>query len=117
MKDVMVYGDYIGSVHFSAEDEVFYGKIEGVNDLVTFEGRNVDELKNSFTEAVENYISICREEGREMSRTYKGTFNVRISPELHRKAVWVASLNGISLNQLIQNAIEHEIERNGEITP
>ena len=52
MKDILVYKNFLGSVHFYAEDGVFYGKIEGVNDLVTFEGQSVEELKNAFHEAV-----------------------------------------------------------------
>ena len=64
MKDVLRYKDFIGSVHFSAEDECFFGKIEGIDDLVTFEGRNVVELKKAFHEAVEDYIGFLREGGK-----------------------------------------------------
>jgi predicted HicB family RNase H-like nuclease len=53
MKDVMHYKDFIGSVHFNADDEIFYGKIEGINDLVTFEGESVKKLKKAFEEAIE----------------------------------------------------------------
>ena len=42
-KDKIIYKDFIGTVHFSTEDEIFYGKIEGINDLVTFEGLSVKE--------------------------------------------------------------------------
>ncbi|MCK7462273.1 MAG: hypothetical protein MZU84_09490 [Sphingobacterium sp.] len=48
MKNALRYQDFIGSVHFSAEDDCFFGKIEGIDDLVTFEGRDVDELKRGF---------------------------------------------------------------------
>jgi predicted HicB family RNase H-like nuclease len=58
MKDVLIYRDYIGSVHFNAEDEMFFGKIEGIDDLVSFEGSSVLELKKGFEEAVEDYIDI-----------------------------------------------------------
>jgi predicted HicB family RNase H-like nuclease len=59
MKDVLKYKDFIGSVHYSAEDDCFFGKVEGVDDLVTFEGRDVDELKRSFRVAVEDYVELC----------------------------------------------------------
>ena len=65
MKDVLTYKDFIGSVHFSAEDKVFHGKIEGITDLVTFEGKNVDELIKAFHEAVDDYIALCKEAGKE----------------------------------------------------
>ncbi len=61
MKDVLVYKDYRGSVHFNADDEVFFGKIEGIEDLVSFEGDSVIELKKAFEEAVNDYLEICKE--------------------------------------------------------
>ncbi|MCK5155035.1 MAG: hypothetical protein KAQ69_01300 [Spirochaetales bacterium] len=58
-KDKLIYEDFIGTVHFSTEDELFYGKIEGIDDLVTFEGVSVKELRRSFEEAVDDYIELC----------------------------------------------------------
>ncbi len=58
MKDLLKYKEFIGSVHFDSDDETFYGKIEGINDLVTFEGNTVQELKKAFHEAVDDYLSI-----------------------------------------------------------
>jgi predicted HicB family RNase H-like nuclease len=63
MKDVLTYKDYIGSVHFSAEDEVFCGKIEGIDDIVSFEGNTVTEIKKAFKGAVEDYIQTCKKVG------------------------------------------------------
>ena len=73
MKDILQYKDFIGSVHFSAEDGVFFGKIEGINDLVSFEGSTVDEIKTAFIEAVEDYIDICKQTGKTLQKSYKGT--------------------------------------------
>jgi predicted HicB family RNase H-like nuclease len=109
MKDVLTYKGFIGSVHFSAEDKVFHGKIEGIDDLVTFEGQSVDELLKAFHEEVDDYIKLCKEIGKEPTRSYKGSFNVRISPETHRKIVEKATRMGLSLNQLVQKAIEKEL--------
>ena len=64
MKDVIAYKNYIGSVHYSAEDEIFFGKIEGINDLISFEGSSVAELKDFFKDAVEDYIEICELNGK-----------------------------------------------------
>jgi len=109
MNDVIPFNDFIGSVHFSADDKVFYGKIEGINDLVTFEGTSVNELQKAFQEAVEDYIKICQETGKPIQKSYRGSFNVRIPPELHKKAVQRSLSLGISLNKLVQNAIENEV--------
>lgn len=111
MKDVLQYKDFLGSVHFAAEDEVFYGKIEGIDDLISFEGDTVADLKKSFQEAVDDYCALCAETGREIEKSYKGSFNIRISPEIHRKAKLLAVMRGISLNQLIQQAVEREVTR------
>lgn len=110
MKDVLRHEGFIGSVHFSAEDECFFGKIEGIDDLVTFEGQDVRELKKAFQEAVDDYREICRATGKPLFKSFKGSFNVRISPELHKKAVQAAVTRGVSLNRLVQRAIEKEVE-------
>ena len=111
MKDVLTYKGFIGSVHFSAEDEVFHGRIEGIDDLVSFEGKSVAELIRAFHEAVDDYMSLCRETGKEVLKSCKGSFNVRIPSELHIKALQQAATMGVSLNQLVQRAIESAVIR------
>ena len=109
MTDKLVYKDFIGTVHFSTKDSIFYGKIEGINDLVTFEGETVVDLKRAFEESVDDYIEICKEVGKDPLKSFKGSFNVRIAPELHSKAFKTALLKGKSLNQFVQEAIEKEV--------
>lgn len=110
MKDCMFYRDYIGAVRFSVEDEVFYGKLEGIRDLVSYEGQSVGELKQAFHEAVDDYLEFCRKKGKEPEKPYKGSFNVRLSPELHRKLAQKAMIEGMSLNQFVQKAIKEKVE-------
>ena len=110
MTDRIKYKDFIGSVHFSAEDEIFYGRIEGINDLVTFEGSTVSKLKAAFREAVSDYIELCNEVGKEIFKSFKGSFNVRVNPELHSKAFEHALIEGKSLNQFIKEAIELKLK-------
>ena len=105
MSDTMTYKGYIGSVHFSAEDEVFHGKIEAINDLIMFEGKSVKELKKAFYEAVDDYLKTCEKIGREPQKTFRGSFNVRIDPEIHRQIAIKAATAGISLNQFVQRAL------------
>ncbi len=106
MKDVLTYKDFFGSVHFDSDDQVFHGKIEGIEDLVTFEGTSVSELVQSFEDAVEDYLDLCNQTGKKPEKSYRGSFNVRIPPELHRKAVREAIADGVSLNQFIQRVLE-----------
>ena len=60
----MQYKKFIGSVNFSGTDECFFGKIEGINDLVTFEGNSVKDLKKAFHESVDDYLALCEEAGK-----------------------------------------------------
>ncbi len=109
MKDVLAYKGFIGSVHFSAEDAVFHGKIEGITDLVTFEGQSVKELVRAFHEAVDDYLALCKETGKEPLKSCKGSFNVRVPSELHIIAMQQATGIGISLNQFVQKALEKAV--------
>lgn len=109
MKNVFPYKGFLGSVYYSPEDECFHGRIEGIEDLVSFEGRSVDELKRSFKDAVEDYIELCRTAGKDLQKSYGGSFNIRISSELHKRAVRKSVSEGISLNQLVRRAIEKEV--------
>lgn len=108
-EDILTYKNFIGTVHYNSDDNVFYGKIEGINDLVTFEGGSVKVLRRAFEEAVDDYLLLCNEAGKDPLKTFKGSFNVRISSELHKKAFRVATEEGISLNKFVQTAIEHEV--------
>ena len=99
MIDRLVFEDVIGSVHFSSIDETFFGKLEGVNDLVTFEGENVKDLKKA----------LCEQTGKNVNKSFKGSFNVRIDPKLHELAYIKATKEGISLNQLVQVALKKQL--------
>ena len=109
MNDILQYKGYYASLHFSSEDDVFYGKILGIDDLVNFEGASVKELKKSFHEAVDDYLETCEQLGKEPNKTYKGSFNVRIPTDLHKAAAIFASVNNISLNDFIRTAINYAL--------
>ena len=110
MKDMMAYKDYMGSVHYSDEDRVFYGKVEFIRSLISYEGTDVDSLRQAFEEAVDDYLELCAEEGREPEQPFKGSFNVRTGCELHRRSVMLAREKGISLNKLVTEALERYLQ-------
>ena len=107
--NTLFYKDYTGSVSYSAEDEVFYGKIEHIHDLITFESDNAHELKQAFKEAVDDYVAFCKEKGVEPEKPFKGSFNVRLKPSLHKRAYMKAMQSGISLNKFIESTLEKEL--------
>ncbi|MBN2892739.1 MAG: type II toxin-antitoxin system HicB family antitoxin [Bacteroidales bacterium] len=114
MKNILKYKGFIGSVNFSPNDRVFFGKLEGIEDLVTFEGTSVDELETAFKEVVDLHISDCEKEGKPLKKVFHGSFNIRIGSKLHQKVYQKAVSKGISLNQLVKKALEHEIENERE---
>jgi len=114
MKDVLKYKDFIATVHYSEEDEVLYGKIKGIDDSVTFEGSSVIQLKKAFKEAVHDYLILCDESGKDPHKSYKGSFNIRIDPGLHKKAVIQSVAKGISLNQYVEQAIQYFVVKEKE---
>ena len=109
MNNKLKYNDYIGSVEYSAEDKIFYGKLEFIDDLVTFEADNVSALETNFKNAVEDYLKTCKQLKKEPQKVFKGTFNIRINPDLHRKACMKAKRENISLNKLIEQAIQQAV--------
>lgn len=111
MSDVLSYKGYYGDVNYSSEDDVFHGKLIGISDLVTFEGNSVKELKKAFRDSVDDYLDFCKELGQEPDKTYKGSFNIRISPELHRQAARYAAVNNMSLNEFVKYAIDKMISK------
>ena len=106
MQNTMHYKGYLGSVEYSEEDNLFFGQVLDIRDLILYEGYNVDELVGDFHASVDSYLDLCKRNGVEPNRPYKGSFNVRISPELHSKAATLAKQQQISLNSFVEKAIE-----------
>jgi predicted HicB family RNase H-like nuclease len=111
MKNVLEYKGYSGTVEFSAEDEVFFGKLAGIKDVVTFEADSVLKLKKAFREAVDDYLSTCTELEKDPEKEFKGSFNVRIKPSIHRLAVIKSSTLKISLNKFVEQVLEKEVHQ------
>ena len=109
MNNILTYKGFIGSVRFSAADDVFFGKLEGINDLITFEGETVQELKDAFHYVVDEHIKDCENENIPTEKSYKGSFNVRLTPDLHRQIATIARVQGQSLNQYINSVLSHSI--------
>ena len=72
MKNTMEYKGYVGSVDFSEEDSLFYGKVLGIRALVSYEGENAHDLLENFHGAVDDYLALCEAQGTEKSRGIQG---------------------------------------------
>ncbi|WP_291857517.1 type II toxin-antitoxin system HicB family antitoxin [Marinilabilia sp.] len=105
------YKGYTGSIEYSKEDDLLYGKVLGINGLISYEGKTGSELEAGFKEVVDAYLSDCEEEGVTPEKPFKGSFNVRISAELHQKAALLAMENKMSLNNFVAESIREKVFR------
>ncbi|QIB70752.1 type II toxin-antitoxin system HicB family antitoxin [Aminipila butyrica] len=107
---MMGYKGYHATIDYDAEDKIFVGKVFGITDSLNFHGTTVDELEEMFHQSIENYLDICSQCGKEPDKEFKGSFNVRVSPELHKKIAIMAAEQKITLNQYVAQALEKSFE-------
>lgn len=113
MINVMRYKGYWAEIKYSDEDECFCGHIEGLkNDIISFEGTTVKELKQDFKDAIDTYLSSCKANGDEPEKQCKGSLNVRLGAELHSRAKMKSIEQNISINELIKNAVAMYLKTN-----
>lgn len=112
MNNTIEYKNYVGSVEFSEKDCVFFGKVLGIHSLISYEGTNSKELIEDFHNAVDTYLEECKQTGKNPEKSYKGSFNIRISPELHKNAALYALNHNISLNTFVEESIKEALVLN-----
>jgi predicted HicB family RNase H-like nuclease len=105
----MEYEGYHAKIEFNQEDQIFVGHVLGINDSINFHGQSVQELTIEFQNSVKNYVDYCVQIGKEPEREFKGSFNVRIKPEQHKKVALYAANEGITINQFVSRAIDDEL--------
>jgi predicted HicB family RNase H-like nuclease len=110
MRDTMTYKGYIGAVRYSDEDRVFYGQVEYIRSLISYEGTDVGSLRRAFEEAVDDYLALCKKAGRTPEQPFSGTFNVRTGSDLHRRAAWLAKERGTTLNRVVSEALRRYLQ-------
>lgn len=104
------YKNYIGNVEYDSESRIFHGEVINTKDVITFQGKTVDELEQAFKDSIDDYINWCKEEGENPEKPYSGKFNLRLSPELHREVAITAKKLNVSINKFVEKALEDEIQ-------
>jgi predicted HicB family RNase H-like nuclease len=104
--DILKYKDYEGSAELDMSCSMCRGKILFIDDLVTYEAALPSELQKEFEAAVDDYLDTCKAVGKEPARPFRGLFNVRVSPALHRAAAVRAAAEGVSLNEVVVRALD-----------
>jgi predicted HicB family RNase H-like nuclease len=103
------YKGYVGHVEFDDEAEIFHGEVINTRDVITFQGLTVAEIKQAFTESVDDYLDYCAERGEQPDKPFSGKFNLRLDPSLHRQLYIKAKQMGTSLNQFVIDAIQDHL--------
>lgn len=114
MNKTMKYKGFIGTFEISIEDNVLHGKIECINDLVTYEAATPAELENAFHESVDDYLETCELLGKTPDKTMSGSFNIRVGSDLHKKLYIKSKEKNVSLNDLIKSVLVKGVEENKE---
>lgn len=110
MNSMLEYKGYHASVEYDAEDNIFIGEVFGITDSLNFHGTSVSELKEMFEQCIDNYLDLCEKIGKNPDKEFKGTFNIRIPPEMHKRAALEAANQKITLNQFVLRAIDQSLE-------
>ena len=100
------YKGYYATVEFDVEKMTLRGTIHGLKDRVTFESKDASDIEVAFHKALDEYLDKCKEAGKDPEKKYKGSLNIRITPELHKKMIILAAHDGISLNAMVEKAMQ-----------
>jgi len=107
--NIMTIDGYRAVIAYNEDSDSFRGEFLGLNGGADFYGKTIHELRKEGAASLKVFLQTCAEHGVDPVRHFSGKFNARISPELHGLAAEVAAAKGISLNQLVESAIQHEI--------
>jgi len=106
MNELIEYKGYQGHVRFDADAGILHGEVLHLKDVVTFQGRTVEEVKAAFHDSVDDYLEFCAERGEQPDKPYSGKFLVRLEPEMHRRLATQALSHGKSLNAYVAEKLE-----------
>ena len=103
---MLVYKGYAGIAEVDTEDRMLYGEVIGVKDVIGFEGATVEELEASFHRAVDLYLEVCAQKGKEPHKPYSGRILVRTDPNTHREVAIAAAAADMSMNQWVERTLK-----------
>ena len=109
MKKLLKHKGYQGTIEYSIEDNLLFGKVLGIRGLISYEGENLATLKKDFADAIDDYLLACKQEGREPMKPCCGILDAKISPELHKKLQLFSTINNLRQDDVIEDAIKRYI--------
>ncbi|MFQ5813276.1 MAG: type II toxin-antitoxin system HicB family antitoxin [Anaerolineae bacterium] len=102
---MMEYKGYLSHIEFDDEAGIFYGEVTNIRDVITFQGKTVNELRQAFEDSVEDYLAFCAERGEKPDKPFSGRFTVRLSPEQHRRVILAAEKAGKGVEMWVAEAL------------
>ena len=103
---MLKYKGYTGYVEYDDEAKLFHGEILDTKDVITFQGRTVDEIEKAFRESIEDYLDFCAQRNEKPDRPFSGKFIIRMSPQLHHR-IYIKSIKaGKSINKWVIDTLE-----------
>lgn len=106
MATMMRHGDFIASIEYDPDIDLFFGVVINLSSPITFYGKSTEELKHEFAESVQAYLDVCKERSIQPEKPFSGRFNIRMTPEQHRRYTYLAAAEGKSLNAWAIDALE-----------
>lgn len=109
---LLFHKGYYGSIEPSLSEGLLRGRALFINQDVTYEALTVNELQPAFEAAIVAYLRSCEADKRAPERPFRGQFNVRVAPNLHKSAALRARQEKTSLNTVVVNALQHYLSTN-----
>ena len=107
--NTMNHQGYTARIEYDERDNILVGRILGVRAIISFHGQTVKELRKEFEHAVDDYLAECSEKWMSPEKPASGKLLLRVSPEVHGRAMVVAQSAGKSLNQWVAEVLERAV--------
>lgn len=100
MDEILKYKEYRGSIEYSKDDDIFYGRVRDLSSLLLYEGASIEELEKDFHETIDLYLKDCKEDGIQPEKPSKTmtTVTVELDDELVEKTKQILANYGLDLN-------------------
>ena len=110
MNNILSYKGYTAQIEFSADDNIFFGRVLGIRDVVTFHADTVADLMTEMRGTIDFYLEVCEREGKQPQKNYSGKLLFRLPHELHARIAEVAARRGKSINEWGKEVFEKAVE-------
>ncbi len=108
---MMSYRGYNGYFEYDEKADIFHGQVIGIRDVITFQGRSIDDLKVALKDSIDDYLEMCEQEEKSPDKPFSGKFSLRLSPEVHSKVAQAAASAHKSINSWITDVVEDNLEK------